>query len=152
MLSTSSPTWEPSHHRPAYLYLYIPHTSSHPASCFTGTIVGNILRFWRQNLDLSHYRRLVSEFATHFIDRGYTIPTVERAMLSAAANSMPKQACPRTIPPVPTPLPAPNASIYTGVTVPSVWDETPSATYSINTSLDTTDLMKWSMLSPDRRI
>jgi hypothetical protein len=75
-----------TYQKPLNLYLYIPPTSSHPTSCFTGTIVGNILRFWRQNPDLSHYRRLVSDFATHLIDRGYTTPTVERAMLSAAAK------------------------------------------------------------------
>jgi hypothetical protein len=75
-----------TYQKPLNLYLYIPPTSSHPSSCFTGTIVGNILRFWRQNPDLSHYRRLVSDFATHLIDRGYTTPTAERAMLSAAAK------------------------------------------------------------------
>jgi hypothetical protein len=48
--------------------------------------VRNILRFWRQNPDLTHYRRLVSEFATQLKNRGYTISAVERDMLSAAAK------------------------------------------------------------------
>jgi hypothetical protein len=36
----------------------------------------------------------------------------------------------------------PNASIYTGVTVPTAQDETPSATYTINTSVGMTGLMR----------
>jgi hypothetical protein len=48
--------------------------------------VGNIIRLWRQNPDLTYYCRLVSEFATHLRDKGYTISAVERAMLSAAAK------------------------------------------------------------------
>jgi hypothetical protein len=75
-----------TYQKPLNLYLYIPPTSSHPNSYFTGTILGNILRFWRQNPDLSHYRGLVSEFATHLRDRGYTISAVKRDMLSAAAK------------------------------------------------------------------
>jgi hypothetical protein len=54
-----------TYQKPLNLYLYIPPTSAHPSSCFTSTIVGNILRFWQQNPDLTHYRRLVAEFATH---------------------------------------------------------------------------------------
>jgi hypothetical protein len=75
-----------TYQKPLNLYLYIPPTSSHPNSCFTGTIVVNIIWFWRQNPDLVHYRRLISEFATHLRDRGYTISAIERAMLSASAK------------------------------------------------------------------
>jgi hypothetical protein len=72
--------------KPLNLYLYIPPTSAHPSSCFTSTIVGNILRFWRQNPNLADYRRLVTEIATHLESRGYEISDVKRAMLSAATK------------------------------------------------------------------
>jgi hypothetical protein len=84
--TTSNTITSRTYQKPLNLYLYIPPTSSHPSSSFTGTILGNILRFWRQNPDLTHYRRLVSEFATHLKNRGYTISDVERAMLSTAAK------------------------------------------------------------------
>jgi hypothetical protein len=38
-----------TYQKPLILYLYIPPTSAHPPSCFTGTIVGNIIRLCRQN-------------------------------------------------------------------------------------------------------
>jgi hypothetical protein len=75
-----------TYQKPLNLYLYIPPTSAHPSSCFTGTIVGHILRFWRQNPNLPNYRRLVAEFATHLESRGYTISDIEQAMLSAATK------------------------------------------------------------------
>jgi hypothetical protein len=69
-----------TYQNPLNLCLYIPPTSAHPSSCFTGTIVGNILRFWRQNPYLADYRRLVAEFAIHLESRGYAISDVERAL------------------------------------------------------------------------
>jgi hypothetical protein len=75
-----------TYQKPLNLYLYIPPTSAQPSSCFTGTIVRNILRFGRKNPHLADYRRLVSEVTTHLESRGYAISDVERAMLSAAAN------------------------------------------------------------------
>jgi hypothetical protein len=67
--------------------------------------VGNILRFWRQNPDLYHFRRLISEFAIHLIDRGYTTPTIEWAMLSAASKIDAKANLPENnTPPLPSPL------------------------------------------------
>jgi hypothetical protein len=89
--------------KPLNLHLYIPPTSAHPSSCFTDTIVGNILRFWRQNPKLADYRRLVTEFATHLESQGYTISDVERAMLSTAtkiytrSNTTVSNATPTTI-------------------------------------------------------
>jgi hypothetical protein len=75
-----------TYQKPLNLYLYIPPTSAHPNSCFTHTIFGNILRFWRQNPNLGDYRRLVAKFATHLEIRGYAISDVERAILSAATK------------------------------------------------------------------
>jgi hypothetical protein len=72
--------------KPLNLHLYIPPTSAHPSSCFTGTTAGHIIRFWQQNPNLAYYHRLVSEFATHLESRGCAISDVERAMLSAATN------------------------------------------------------------------
>jgi hypothetical protein len=92
-----------TYQKPLNLYLYIPPTSAHPSSCFTGTIVGNILRCWRQNYNLADYRRLVTEFAIHLESRGYAISDIERAMLSAAtkidagSNTAVSNATPTTI-------------------------------------------------------
>jgi hypothetical protein len=52
------------------LYLYIPPISAHPTSCFKGLIVGNFLRFRKQNDD-KNFCTLIRNFANHLLARGH---------------------------------------------------------------------------------
>ena len=68
------------------LYLYIPPTSAHPTSCFKGLIVGNFLRFRKQNND-ENFCSLIASFAKHLLARGHTIKAIKRHFLNAAATT-----------------------------------------------------------------
>ena len=68
------------------LYLYIPPISAHPTSCFKGLIVGNFLRFRKQNND-ENFCTLIANFAKHLLARGHTIKAIKRHFLHAAATT-----------------------------------------------------------------
>ena len=68
------------------LYLYIPPISAHPTSCFKGLIVGNFLRFRKQNND-ENFCQLLANFAKHLLARGHTIKAIKRHFLHAAATT-----------------------------------------------------------------
>jgi hypothetical protein len=68
------------------LYLYIPPISAHPTSCFKGLIVGNFLRFRKQNND-ENFCQLLANFAKHLLARGHTIKAIKRHFRNAAATA-----------------------------------------------------------------
>jgi hypothetical protein len=66
------------------LYLYIPPISAHQTSCFKGLIVGNFLRFQKQNNN-ENFCSLIESFAKHLLARGHTIKAIKCHFLNAAA-------------------------------------------------------------------
>ena len=87
--------------KPMNLYLYIPPTSAHPTSCYKGLIVGNFLRFRKQNDD-ENFCNLLGNFAQHLIARGHSLKAVKSHFKKAAAiadKSNLQQVTPKTNPP-----------------------------------------------------
>ena len=70
--------------KPMNLYLYIPPTSAHPTSCYKGLIVGNFLRFRKQNND-KDFCNLLGNFAEHLLARGHSLKAVKSHFTKAAA-------------------------------------------------------------------
>jgi hypothetical protein len=48
--------------KPMNLYSYIPPISAHPLGCFKGLIMGELLRYWRQNSDSKDFIEITSLF------------------------------------------------------------------------------------------
>jgi hypothetical protein len=65
------------------LYLYIPPISAHPTSCFKGLIVGNFLRFRKQNND-ENFCILLRNFAHHLLARGHSLKAIRKIFRNAA--------------------------------------------------------------------
>jgi hypothetical protein len=65
------------------LYLYIPPISAHPTSCFKGLIVGNFLRFRKQNND-ENFCILLRNFAHHLLARGHSLKAIRKHFRNAA--------------------------------------------------------------------
>jgi hypothetical protein len=72
------------------LYLYIPPVSAHPTSCFKGLIVGNFLRFRKQN-ENTNFCALICNFARHLLARGHPIKAIKKHFLKAAEITDKKQ-------------------------------------------------------------
>jgi hypothetical protein len=72
-----------TYQKPMNLYLYIPPTSAHPTSCYKGLIVGNFLRFRKQNND-ANFCNLLGNFAHHLIARGHSLNAVKNHFKKAA--------------------------------------------------------------------
>lgn len=89
------------------LYLYIPPISAHPTSCFKGLIVGNFLRFRKQNTD-ENFRNLIGDFAKHLIARGHTLTTIKSHFQKAAASIDQLNLQPSLPKPLPKPTPLQN--------------------------------------------
>ena len=68
------------------LYLYIPPISAHPTSCFKGLIVGNFLRFRKQNND-HDFCTLLGNFIQHLLARGHSLKAIKSHFLQAAATA-----------------------------------------------------------------
>jgi hypothetical protein len=51
--------------------LYIPATSTHPEACFQGTVIGNVIRYWKQNTSIKDFGQLLTQFAEHLCRRGH---------------------------------------------------------------------------------
>ena len=67
------------------LYLYIPPISAHPTSCFKGLIVGNFLRFRKQNTD-ENFSTLIKNFANHLLARGHSLTAIKNHFKKAAIS------------------------------------------------------------------
>ena len=84
------------------LHLYIPPISAHPTSCFKGLIVGNFLRFRKQNDD-KNFSILIENFAHHLLARGHSLTAI-KTHFKKAADSINKKYLQQS-PTQPTPLP-----------------------------------------------
>jgi hypothetical protein len=72
--------------KPKNLHLYIPAMSAHPPGCLKGTIFGNLIRYWNQNINISDYKSLVQAFSIHPQARGHSITEIDKTMLEAATH------------------------------------------------------------------
>jgi hypothetical protein len=52
------------------LHLYIPTTSAHPEAYFQGTVMGNAIRYWKQNSSIKDFGKLLAQFAERLCRRG----------------------------------------------------------------------------------
>jgi hypothetical protein len=71
---------------PKNLHLCIPAMSAHPPGCLKGTIFGNLIRYWNQNINISDYKSLVQSFSKHLQARGHSITEIDKKMLEAATH------------------------------------------------------------------
>jgi hypothetical protein len=53
------------------LHLYIPAASAHPEACFQGTVMGNVIRYWKQNTNITDSGQLITQFAERLCRRGH---------------------------------------------------------------------------------
>jgi hypothetical protein len=68
-----------------YLYLYIPISSAHPASCRKGLIRGESNRYWLQNQPIN-FQYLVVKFIESLHARGHSIEHLKPILLQAVAS------------------------------------------------------------------
>jgi hypothetical protein len=68
------------------LYLYIPPISAHPASCFKGLIVGELLRYWKQNSSIQDFVNITNNFISRLLQRGHLLEDLIPILRSAAAT------------------------------------------------------------------
>jgi hypothetical protein len=60
-----------TYQKPKKLHLYIPVTSAHPEACFQGTVMGNVIRYWKQNTSIKDSRKLLAQFSERLYRRGH---------------------------------------------------------------------------------
>jgi hypothetical protein len=56
--------------KPKNLHLYIPATSAHPEACFQGAVMGNVIRYWKQNTSIKDFGQLLAQFVERLCCRG----------------------------------------------------------------------------------
>jgi hypothetical protein len=74
------------------LYLYLPPVSAHPEGCYKGLIVGNFLRFRKQNND-EDFKSLIATFAQNLFKRGHSIKSI-RFQFQRAARLLEQKSLP----------------------------------------------------------
>jgi hypothetical protein len=65
-----------TYQKPQNLHLCIPSTSAHPEACFQGTIMGNVIRYWKQNSSSQDFGKLLKQFAERLSRRGHAVKEV----------------------------------------------------------------------------
>jgi hypothetical protein len=65
------------------LHLYIPATSAHPEACFQGTVMGNVIRYWKQNTSIKDFGQLLTQFAERPCRRGHETREVTEGIKKA---------------------------------------------------------------------
>ena len=109
------------------LYLYIPSLLAHPdSSCLKGLIVGNFLRFQKQNTP-ANIQTLRKNFAVHLHARGHTFDTI-KFQFTRAANILDKKRLLK----LPTQA---NTALFVATGLPMMTMTTPSILYSKATQL-----------------
>jgi hypothetical protein len=72
--------------KPMHLYTYIPPLSAHPKSCFKGSIIGKLLRYWHQNTDEADFININSLPIQRQINRGHPIQDIILILQKAASS------------------------------------------------------------------
>jgi ribosomal protein L44E len=57
--------------KPQSLNLYIPSTSEHPDACLQGTLMVNVIRYWKQNSSPTEFGALLKQFTGRLSRRGH---------------------------------------------------------------------------------
>jgi len=70
--------------KPMNLYSYIPPISAHPLGCFKGLIMGELLRYWRQNSDSKDFIEITSLFFQCLLHWGQCIEQITPLFHTAA--------------------------------------------------------------------
>jgi hypothetical protein len=65
-----------TYQKPQKLHLYIPSTLEHPEACFQGTIMGNVIRYWKKNSSPEDFGALLKHFAERLSRRGREMKAV----------------------------------------------------------------------------
>jgi hypothetical protein len=65
------------------LHLYIPAASSHPEACFQGAVTGNVIRYWKQNTNITDFGQLITQFVERLCRRGHEARTVAEGIEKA---------------------------------------------------------------------
>jgi hypothetical protein len=71
--------------KPMNLYLYIPPMSTHPLSCFRWLIIGDILRYWRQNSDEKKFINVTTLFIQRLVQHGQLLHAITPFIQHAAS-------------------------------------------------------------------
>jgi len=70
--------------KPMNLYSYIPPISAHPLGRFKGLIMGELLRYWRQNSDPKDFIKITSLFFQRLLNQGHFIEHITPLFHTAA--------------------------------------------------------------------
>jgi hypothetical protein len=81
--TTSREIHTKTYQKPKKLHLYIPAESAHPEACFQGTVMGNVIRYWKQNTNITDFGQLITQFAEHLCRRGHETRTVTEGIEKA---------------------------------------------------------------------
>ena len=73
------------------LYLYLPRDSAHPPGALKGLIVGNLLRYWKQNTYIEDYIYITTMFLHRLIARGYTLEELHPLFVTASEHIIYKE-------------------------------------------------------------
>jgi hypothetical protein len=69
--ATSREIHTQTYQKPKNLHLYIPATSAHPEACFQGTVMANVIHYWKQNTSIKDFGQLLTQFAERLCRRGH---------------------------------------------------------------------------------
>jgi hypothetical protein len=69
--ATSREIHTKTYQKPKKLHLYIPATSAHPEACFQRTVMGNVIRYWKQNTNIMDFGQLITQFAERLCRQGH---------------------------------------------------------------------------------
>jgi hypothetical protein len=81
--ATSREIHTKTYQKPKNLHLYIPAASVHPEACFQGTVMGNVIRYWKQNTNITDFGQLITQFAERLCRRGHETRTVTEGIEKA---------------------------------------------------------------------
>jgi hypothetical protein len=79
--ATSKTIHTKTYQKPKNLHLYIPAASAHPAARFQ--VMGNVIRYWKQNTNITDYGQLITQFAERLCRLGHETRTVSEGIEKA---------------------------------------------------------------------
>jgi hypothetical protein len=75
-----------TYQKPLNLYLYIPHLSAQPSSCFKGLITGELYCYWWQNTEKKNFIKITMNFILRLINRGHQLSDILPLLQTVAMN------------------------------------------------------------------